>query len=165
MWVKVKLSRNISWRLRGWMESWASIITVTLAPTRTADLSALYASRCLPPKKFLDTHFCFRPSEFQGGQKDQIIRLFPRTLSEIEPGTSLLGVQCLIKLHPSPVVSCVYVFNTSEYVFKCYFWPSSWSSGQSPCLLIMRFRIRFPDLPWEFSLKGRIPAVAMVWVG
>jgi len=37
--------------------------------------------------------------------------------------------------------------------------------GQSLCLLIMRSRVRFPVLPWEFSLKGKIPAVTMVWVG
>jgi len=37
--------------------------------------------------------------------------------------------------------------------------------GQSLCLLIMRSWVRFPVLPWEFSLKGRIPAVTMVWVG
>ena len=43
-------------------------------------------------------------------------------------------------------------------------WPASWSSGQSPWLLIMRSRVRFPALPWEFSLKGKIPAVTMVWV-
>ena len=43
--------------------------------------------------------------------------------------------------------------------------PASWSSGQSLCLLIMRSWVRFPVLPWEFSLKGRIPAVTMVWVG
>jgi len=40
-----------------------------------------------------------------------------------------------------------------------------WSSGQSLCLLIMRFRVQFPVLPWEFSLKGRIREVTMVWVG
>ena len=33
--------------------------------------------------------------------------------------------------------------------------------GQS---LFMRSRVRFPVLPWEFSLKGRIPAVTMVRV-
>jgi len=44
-------------------------------------------------------------------------------------------------------------------------WPASWSSGQSLCLLIMRSRVRFPVLPWKFSLKGTIPAVTMVWVG
>ena len=43
--------------------------------------------------------------------------------------------------------------------------PALWSSGQSLWLLIMRSRVRFPVLPWEFSLKGRIPAVTMVWVG
>jgi len=44
-------------------------------------------------------------------------------------------------------------------------WPASWSSGQSLWLLIMRPRVQFPVLPWEFSLKGRIPVVTMVWVG
>ena len=28
----------------------------------------------------------------------------------------------------------------------------------------MRSRVRFPALPWEFSLKGKIPPVTMVWV-
>ena len=46
-----------------------------------------------------------------------------------------------------------------------WLWPASWSSGQSIWLLIMRYRVRFPTLPWEFSLKGRIPAVTMIWVG
>ena len=40
--------------------------------------------------------------------------------------------------------------------------PASWSSGQSSCLLIMRSRVRFPALPWKFSLKGRIPAGRLV---
>ena len=31
--------------------------------------------------------------------------------------------------------------------------PASWSSGQSFWLLIMRSRVRFPALPWEFFLK------------
>jgi len=44
-------------------------------------------------------------------------------------------------------------------------WSASWSSGQSLCLLITRSRLRFPALLWEFSLKGRIPTVTMVWVG
>jgi len=48
---------------------------------------------------------------------------------------------------------------------KLHIRPASWSSGQSLCLLIVRSRVRFPVLPWEFSLKGRIPAVTMVWVG
>ena len=30
--------------------------------------------------------------------------------------------------------------------------PASWSSGQSFWLLITRSRVRFPALPWEFSL-------------
>jgi len=45
------------------------------------------------------------------------------------------------------------------------FHQTSWSSGRNLWLLIMRSRVRFPVLPWEFSLKGRIPAVTMVWVG
>jgi hypothetical protein len=32
-------------------------------------------------------------------------------------------------------------------------WPASWSSGQSVWLLIMKFRVRFPTLPWGFSLQ------------
>jgi len=43
--------------------------------------------------------------------------------------------------------------------------PASWSSGQSLWPIIMRSRVRFPVLTWEFSLKRRIPAVTMVWVG
>ena len=31
-------------------------------------------------------------------------------------------------------------------------WPASWSSGQSFWLLITRSQVRFPVLPWEFSL-------------
>ena len=33
--------------------------------------------------------------------------------------------------------------------------PSSWSSGQGLWLLIMRSRVRFPVLPWEFFLAGK----------
>ena len=32
-------------------------------------------------------------------------------------------------------------------------------------LLIIRSQVRFLVLPWEFSPKGRIPTVTMVWVG
>ena len=59
---------------------------------------------------------------------------------------------------------CV-VNNTTIVLLDIIFWvrPASWSSGQSLWLLIMRSRVRFPVLPWEFSLKGKIPAVIMVW--
>ena len=33
--------------------------------------------------------------------------------------------------------------------------PASWSSGQGLWLLIMRSRVRFPVLPWEFFLSGK----------
>ena len=33
--------------------------------------------------------------------------------------------------------------------------PASWSSGQGLWLLIMRSRVRFPVLPWEFFLAGK----------
>jgi len=57
-------------------------------------------------------------------------------------------------------------FNNKEFsVLYLQSRPASWSSGQSLWLLIMRSRVRFPVLPWEFNLKGRIPAVTMVWVG
>ena len=42
--------------------------------------------------------------------------------------------------------------------------PASWSNGQSFWLKITRSRVRFPALPWWFSLWGRIPVVTMVWV-
>jgi hypothetical protein len=42
--------------------------------------------------------------------------------------------------------------------------PASWSSGQSFWLLIMRSRVRFPVLPWEFFLEGEDTLAAMVWV-
>ena len=35
-------------------------------------------------------------------------------------------------------------------------WPASWSSGQGLWLLIMRSRFRFPVLPWEFFLAGKV---------
>ena len=56
-----------------------------------------------------------------------------------------------------------YIRNHAIYIFVIR--PASWSSGQSLWLLIMRSRVRFPALPWEFSLKGKIPAVTMVCVG
>ena len=33
--------------------------------------------------------------------------------------------------------------------------PASWSSGQGLWLLIMRSRVRFPVLPWEYFLAGK----------
>ena len=56
------------------------------------------------------------------------------------------------------ILMCIYI-----YIY-IYIWPASWSSGWSLWLLIMRSRVRFPALPWEFSLKGKIRAVTMVWV-
>ena len=41
---------------------------------------------------------------------------------------------------------CVYI-----YIYR----PASWSNGQSLRLLIMRSRVRFPVLPWEFFLAGK----------
>jgi hypothetical protein len=35
--------------------------------------------------------------------------------------------------------------------------PASWPGGQDSCLLDMRSRVRFPILPWEFSLIGDDP--------
>ena len=38
---------------------------------------------------------------------------------------------------------------------KILFRPASWSSGQGLWLLIMRSRVRFPVLLWEFFLAGK----------
>jgi hypothetical protein len=48
---KKMVSLNKSWRLRGGMEFWASVLTLTFGTTRTAELSALRAYRTLPPKE------------------------------------------------------------------------------------------------------------------
>jgi len=59
-------------------------------------------------------------------------------------------------------------YNKKEFMHRRIVYlvrPASWSSGESLCLLIMRSPFRFATLLWEFSLKGRIPAVNMVWVG
>ena len=42
------------------------------------------------------------------------------------------------------------VKNSHSYRYR----PASWSSGQSFWLLITRSGVRFPALPWEFSLCG-----------
>jgi len=55
----VKLSHNKSWRFRGGMEHWASILTVTFDTATTTQLSALHVGHNLPPRKFLGTHFCW----------------------------------------------------------------------------------------------------------
>ena len=45
---KVKLSHNKSWRLRGGMERCAANLNLIFGTTRTAELSAVRASRTLP---------------------------------------------------------------------------------------------------------------------
>jgi hypothetical protein len=55
--MKVKRSRNKSWRLGGGggggLEFWASVLTLIFDTTRTAELSVLRAGRPLPPRKLL----------------------------------------------------------------------------------------------------------------
>ena len=59
----------------------------------------------------------------------------------------------LFQMKPTRCTLLLSIFiSTSLHV-----WPASWSSGQSFWLLITRSRVRFPALPWEFSLKGKIP--------
>ena len=43
-------------------------------------------------------------------------------------------------------------------------WYCYWHIIFNRQLLIMRSRVRFPALPWEFFLVGKIPTVTMVWV-
>jgi hypothetical protein len=52
-----------------------------------------------------------------------------------------------------------YTITNKNVQHKLLRWSSSWSSGQSFWLLIMRSRVRFPA-----SLKGKIPMVTIVWV-
>ena len=52
--------------------------------------------------------------------------------------------------------SLVDMFRRFEiYDFTSKTWPASWSSGQGLCLLIMKSRVRFPVLPWEFFLARK----------
>jgi hypothetical protein len=43
-------------------------------------------------------------------------------------------------------------------------WQTSWLGGQNFCLLTMGSRVRFPVLPWKFSLQGKIPTATIAWV-
>ena len=45
------------------------------------------------------------------------------------------------------------------------YWPASWSSGQNFWLLITRSRVRFPALPWGFSLWGEGGSPWWPWSG
>ena len=45
----------------------------------------------------------------------------------------------------------------SQSFVSCTTNPASWSSGQSFWLQITRSRVRFPALPWAFSLWGEDP--------
>ena len=56
-----------------------------------------------------------------------------------------------------PVRGCIVTLSCSSFRLPSSPWPASWSSGQSFGLLITRSRIRFPALPWEFSLWGEDP--------
>ena len=83
----------------------------------------------------------------------------------VQPTTSLLKTEVsyyLLALVTHNWMRHISVWNcrvSSKYIYiYIYIWPASWSSGQNFCLLIMRPRVRFPVLPWEFSLT-------MVWVG
>ena len=53
---------------------------------------------------------------------------------------------------------CKALYNNTLFLSPHYFphtWPASWSSGQGLWLLIMRSRVRFPVLTWEFFLAGK----------
>ena len=49
----------------------------------------------------------------------------------------------------------VLMLHLNEHVKQHVERPASWSSGQGLWLLIMRSRVRFPVLPWEFFLAGK----------
>jgi hypothetical protein len=67
--VKVKLSDNKSWRLRGGMQCWTSTLTLIFGTTRTTELSALCTGRTLPPETLLGVHFRYMLSGPQGYSK------------------------------------------------------------------------------------------------
>ena len=63
---------------------------------------------------------------------------------------SILHVHCFI---PNPFSDGQPISYTA--VTRLVVRPASWSSGQGLLLLIMRSRVRFPVLPWEFFLAGK----------
>ena len=48
----------------------------------------------------------------------------------------------------------LYIYFLNYYSIN---WPASWSGGRSFWLLITRYWVRFPALPWGFSLWGEDP--------
>jgi len=66
---------------------------------------------------------------------------------------------------------CLFTFYDSSNK-QCYFATPHWLVSlcikyivyDQPRGLVVRNSNRFPALLWEFSLKGRIPTVTMVWV-
>jgi len=87
----IKLSCNKSWRLRGGMECWASILTWTFGTI----LSLLHTDCTSPPREFLATHFCKWLSEPYGYWMQTEGQILPGT----EPETSNLMAHCLNQLH------------------------------------------------------------------
>ena len=85
------------------------------------------------------------------------------TRSLFQWGRVFLGSLFAIEVRILFQLSVLY-WNVQNFWCTVLVWPASWSSGQSLWLLIMRSRVRFPALPWEFSLKEKIPAVTMAWV-
>jgi len=57
-----------------------------------------------------------------------------------------------------------YVRHVVHYIY-IYIYLYTHDQPRGLVVRVSDYRVRFPVLPWEFSLKGRIPAVSMVWVG
>jgi len=104
-------------------KNWPSIITVTMGSNKTAELSALGAGSCLPPRKFLGTPFCFRLSGPQGDGGTEVsgysIIAHDPTGNRIRNLPSWGSVP-----HQTAPLACRPLricFNTSAHVFKYYF--------------------------------------------
>ena len=86
------------------------------------------------------------PGFFPEGKSGRVVKLI--TYLNLVPRLRMSGVIPVYPLHAFKV--CKEITSTLPR-------PASWSSGQSFRLLITRSRVRFPSLPWGFSLWGEDP--------
>ena len=79
-----------------------------------------------------------------------IYSIIPRELSNNVAWKSIVSLEAVWEKLPYTNMEEII-----HYFIFFGFWTASWSSGQGLWLLIMRSRVRFPVLPWEFFLAEK----------
>ena len=147
-------------------------------PATSLILSLAKGGKAVFPEEVDHPHILHAPKLRKGSRLHLCIPLFPAWVTYVVALT-LSGTPQRTQLWPMPVFLLYFLhimtepnktatkLKKTEPVSQQVHYSmrqASWSSRQSFWLLIFRSRLRFPALPWEFFLKGRIPAVTMVWV-